>query len=140
VLCWEYWCFEMQMIRGRGAKVNDNVSGGQQAADEAVRRWISTMQSMADQIQRQQQAFQQMMQESINSYMQLLNTPPFYVSEQSQVQQASQRWMELAQQQQETFQQISQQWMEQARAQQQAFQQIVQQSLSTYMDLFRHSR
>jgi hypothetical protein len=139
----------MQMIRGREAKVNDNVSRGQQAADEAVRRWISTMQAMADQIQRQQQAFKQMMQESINSYMQLLNTPPFYVSEQWQegqqvtqqtFQQASQRWMELAQQQQETFQQISQQWMEQARAQQQAFQQIVQQSLSTYMDLFRHSR
>ena len=106
------------------------------------------MQSMADQIQRQQQAFQQMMQESINSYMQLLNTPPFYLSEQSEgqqatqqtFQQASQRWMELAQQQQETFQQISQQWMEQAQAQQQAFQQIVQQSLSTYVDLFRPSR
>ncbi len=107
------------------------------------------MQSMADQIQRQQQAFQQMMQESINSYMQLLNTPPFYVPEQPRegqqaaqqtFQQASQRWMELAQQQQETFQQISQQWMEQAQAQQQAFQQIAQQSLSTYMDLFRPSR
>jgi hypothetical protein len=111
--------------------VNDNVSGGQQAADEAVRRWISTMQSMADQIQRQQQTFQQMMQESINSYMQLLNTPSFYVSEQSQ---------EGQQAAQQTFQQISQQWMEQAQAQQQAFQQIVQQSLSTYMDLFRHSR
>jgi poly(3-hydroxyalkanoate) synthetase len=100
---------------------------------------------MADQIQRQQQTFQQMMQESINSYMQLLNTPPFYVPEQSQegqqaFQQASQRWMEQAQQQQETFQQISQQWMEQAQQQQQAFQQIVQQSLSTYMDLFRPSR
>jgi len=103
---------------------------------------------MADQIQRQQQTFQQMVQESINSYMQLLNTPPFYVSEQSQegqqatqqtFQQASQRWMELAQQQQQTFQQISQQWMEQAQ-QQQAFQQIVQESLSTYMDLFRPSR
>src|SRR3712207_8273927 len=48
------------------------------------------------------------LQESINSYMQLLNTPPFYVSEQSRegqqatqqtFQQASQRWMELAQQQ-----------------------------------------
>ena len=99
------------------------------------------MQSMADQIQRQQQTFQQMMQESINSYMQLLNNPPFYVSEQSQEgQQATQRWMELAQRQQQTFQQISQQWMEQAQQQQQAFQQIVQQSLSTYMDLFRPSR
>ncbi len=55
------------------------------------------MQSMADQIQRQQQTFQQMMQESINSYMQLLNTPPFYVSEQSQEgQQATQQTFQQA--------------------------------------------
>jgi 2-succinyl-5-enolpyruvyl-6-hydroxy-3-cyclohexene-1-carboxylate synthase len=81
--------------------------------------------------------------------MQLLNTPPFSLAEQSQegqqatqqtFQQASQRWMELAQQQQQTFQQISQQWMEQAQAQQQAFQQMVQQSLSAYTDLYRPSR
>jgi 23S rRNA A1618 N6-methylase RlmF len=31
---------------------------------------------------RQQQTFQQMMQESIDSYTQLLNNPPFYVSQQ----------------------------------------------------------
>ena len=71
------------------------------------------------------------MQESIASYSQLLNTPPFYVSEQSRdgqqarqqtFQQASHRWMELVQQQQQTFQQISQQWMEQAQTQQQAVQ------------------
>ncbi len=129
--------------------MTDNAARGQLAAEEVTRRWITTMQSVADQIQRQQQTFQQMMQESINSYMQLLNTPPFYLSEPSQedqqaaqqaFQQASQRWMELAQQQQQTFQQMSQQWMEQAQAQQQAFQQIVQQSLSTYTDLFRPSR
>ena len=106
------------------------------------------MQSMGDQIARQQQTFQQMMQEQMSSYIQLLNTPPFYVSQQPQqegqratgqtFQQASQQWMQLAQQQQQqTFQQMSQQWMEQAQAQQQAFQQVVQQSLSAYMDLFR---
>ena len=103
------------------------------------------MQSMANQIQRQQQSFQQMMQDSMNTYMQLLNTPPFSVAEQSQregqqatqhtFQQASQQWMELAHQQQQTFQQMSQQWMEQAQAQQQAFQRMVQQSLSTYTNL-----
>ena len=85
----------------------------------------------------------------MNTYMQFLNTPPFSLSEQSQegqqptqqtFQQASQRWMQLAQQQQQTFQQMSQRWMEQAQAQQQAFQQMVQESLSTYMDLFRPSR
>jgi len=108
------------------------------------------MQSMADQLQRQQQTFQQMMQESMNSYIQLLNTPPFYVSQQPQeegqratqqtFQQASEQWMQLAQKQQQTFQQMSQQWIEQAQQQQQTFQQIVQQSLTAYTDLFRPSR
>jgi hypothetical protein len=129
--------------------VSDNVSRGQQAAEEVARRWIATMQAMADQIQRQQQTFQQMVQESMNSYMQLLNTPPFYVSAQPQeeqratqqaFQQASQQWMQLARQQQQTVQQMSQQWMEQAQQQQQAFQQMVQQSLAAYADLFKPSR
>ena len=61
--------------------MSDNVSRGQQAAEEVARRWIATMQSMADQIQRQQQTFQQMMQDQMSSYIQLLNTPPFYVSQ-----------------------------------------------------------
>jgi poly(3-hydroxyalkanoate) synthetase len=127
--------------------VSDNFSRGEQAAEEVARRWIATMQSMGDQIARQQQTFQQMMQDQMSSYIQLLNTPPFYVSQQPQqegqratgqtFQQASEQWMQLAQQQQQTFQQMSQQWMEQAQAQQQAFQQVVQQSLSAYMDLFR---
>ncbi len=108
------------------------------------------MQSMADQLQRQQQTFQQMMQDQMSSYIQLLNTPPFYVSQPSEegsqratgqsFQQASEQWMQLAQQQQRTFQEMSQQWMEQAVTQQQAFQQVVQRSLNAYMDLFRPSR
>ncbi len=127
--------------------MSENISRGQQAAEEVARRWISTMQSMADQIQRQQQTFQQMMQDTMASYIQLLNTPPFYVSQPPQEEgqratgqafhQASEQWMELAQRQQQTFQQMSQQWMEQAVAQQQAFQQVVQESLSAYTDLFR---
>ena len=129
--------------------MSDNVSRGQQAADEVVRRWITTMQSIADQIQRQQHTFQQMMQDSMNSYMQLLNTPPFSVAEhspegqqatQQTFQQASQQWMDLAQQQQEAFRRMSQQWMEQAQTQQQAFQRMVQQSLSTYTNLLRPPR
>lgn len=129
-------------------KVSDNVYSGQQAAQEVAQRWITTMQSMANQIQGQQQTFQQMMQESMNTYMQLLNTPPFSLSEQSQegqqatqrtFQQASEQWMQQAQQQQQTFQQMSQQWMEQAQHQQQAFQQVVKQSLTAYTNLFRPS-
>ena len=127
--------------------MSDNVSRGEQAADEVARRWMATMQSMGDQLLRQQQTFQQMMQEQMSSYVQLLNTPPFYVSQQPQqegqratgqaFQQASEQWMALAQKQQQTYQEMSQQWMEQAQAQQQAFQQIVQKSLGAYTDLFK---
>ena len=129
--------------------MNNNLSRGEQAAEEVARRWISTMQAMADQIQRQQQTYQQMMQESMNSYIQLLNNPPFYVSQQPQKEQptsgetfyeASQKWVELAQKQQQTLQQMSKHWMEQTVQQQQSFQRIVQQSLKAYMDLFNPSR
>ena len=108
------------------------------------------MQAMGEQIQRQQQTLQQMMQDQMSSYVQLLNTPPFYVSQQPQEEgqraagqtfhQASEQWMKLAQQQQQSFQEMSQQWMEQAVAQQQAFQQVVQQSLTAYTDLFKPPR
>jgi uncharacterized membrane protein YgaE (UPF0421/DUF939 family) len=125
--------------------MTDNTSRGQQAAEEVAQRWIATMQSMADQIQSQQQTFQQMMQEMMDSYMQLLNTPPFSLPEQPQegqpaTQQATEQWMEIVRQQQQTFQQLSQQWMEQAQQQQQAFQQMVQQALRAYTDLIRPSR
>ena len=64
--------------------VSDNASRGQQATDEVAKRRISTMQAMGDQIQRQQQTLQQMMQDQMSSYVQLLNTLPFYVSQQPQ--------------------------------------------------------
>ncbi len=129
--------------------MTESANREEQAAAELAQRWIAAMQSMADQIQRQQQTFQQMMQESMSSYVQLLNTPPFYVSQQPQegqqapqqaLQQASRQWMQLVQQQQQTFQQLSQRWMEQAQQQQQAFQQMVQQSFSVYMNLFKPPR
>jgi hypothetical protein len=78
-----------------------------------ARRWMAAMQSMGDQLLRQQQTFQQMMQEQMSSYVRLLNTPPFYVSQQPQQEgqeatgQASQQWMALAQKQQQTYQQMS---------------------------------
>ncbi|HEU4493869.1 MAG TPA: hypothetical protein VFR69_06730 [Rubrobacteraceae bacterium] len=130
--------------------MSENTSRGQQAAEEIARRWIATMHTMADQIQRQQQTFQQLMQDTMASYVQLLNTPPFYVSQQPQEEgqlatgqtfhQASEQWMQLAQQQQQAFQEMSRHWMEQSVAQQEAFQQVVQQSLAAYTDLFKPSR
>ena len=112
--------------------MSDNVSRGQQAAEEVARRWISTMQAMADQIQRQQQTFQQMMQDQMSSYVQLLNTPPFYVSQQPQ--EEGQRATGQA------FHQASEMWMQLAQRQQQSFQEVAEKSLSAYMDLFKLPR
>jgi hypothetical protein len=103
-------------------------------AEDARAEWLSSMQSLAEQIQKQQQLSQQMTQELINTYMQLLNTPGSYLSGQAEqqqqtIQQTAQQWMEQAQQQQQTFQQ-------QAQQQQQSFQQMTQEVMSTYSKLF----
>src|SRR5215211_3130953 len=96
-------------------------------AEGARAEWLSAMQSLAEQIQKQQQTSQQMTQE-------LLNTPSSYLSGQAEqqqqtLQQTAQQWMEQAQQQQQTFQQ-------QAQEQQQSFQQMTQEVMSGYAELF----
>jgi ElaB/YqjD/DUF883 family membrane-anchored ribosome-binding protein len=99
-------------------------------AEGARAEWLSAMQSLAEQIQKQQQSSQQMIQELMNTYMQLLNTPGSYLSGQAeQQQQTIQQWMEQAQQQQQSFQQ-------QAQQQQQSFQQMTQEVLGSYSQLF----
>src|SRR5215203_506397 len=105
-----------------------------QSPEGARQEWLSAMQSLADQIQKQQQNSQQMIQELMNTYMQLLNTPGSYLSGQAEqqqqtLQQTAQQWMEQAQQQQQTFQQ-------QAQEQQQSFQQMTQEVLGSYAQLF----
>jgi hypothetical protein len=71
-----------------------------------------------------------MIQELMNTYLQLLNTPGSYLSGQAeQQQQTLQQWMEQAKQQQQTFQQ-------QAKEQQQSFQQMTQEVLGSYSQLF----
>jgi hypothetical protein len=102
--------------------------------EAAQAEWLSAMQSLAEQIERQQQNSQQMIQELMNTYMQLLNTPGSYLSGQAEqqqqtLQQTAQQWMEQAQQQQQTFQ-------EQAQQQQQSFQQMTQEVMSTYSQLW----
>src|SRR5215203_2623219 len=92
-------------------------------AEGAQAEWLSAMQSLAEQIQKHQQYSQQMTQELINTYMQLLNTPGSYLSGQ-------------AEQQQQTLKQTAQQWMEQAQQQQQSFQQMTQEMLGSYSQLF----
>jgi hypothetical protein len=68
-------------------------------AEGAQAQWLGAMQSLAEQIEKQQQYSQQMTQELMNTYMQLLNTPGSYLSGQ-------------AEQQQQTIQQTARQWME----------------------------
>src|ERR687896_1685266 len=103
-------------------------------AEGARAEWLSAMQSLAEQIQKQQQNSQQMSLELMNTYMQLLNTPGTYLSGQAEqqqqtLQQTAQQWMEQAQQQRQTFQQ-------QAQEQQQSFQQMTQEVLGSYAQLF----
>jgi len=103
-------------------------------AEGAQAEWLGAMQSLAEQIQKQQQNSQQMTQELMNTYMQLLNTPGSYLSGQAEqqqqtLQQTAQQWMEQAQQQRQTFQQ-------QAQEQQQSFQQMTQEVLGSYAQLF----
>jgi ElaB/YqjD/DUF883 family membrane-anchored ribosome-binding protein len=103
-------------------------------APEGAKEWLATLQSLAVQIQKQQQTSQQMVQELMDTYMQLLNTPGSYLSGQAEqqretFQQTAQQWVEQAQQQRQAFQQ-------QAQQQQQSFQQMVQESMSTYSQLF----
>jgi ATP-dependent Clp protease ATP-binding subunit ClpA len=114
------------------------MSGGVERAAEEARgtqaEWLGMLQTLAEQIQRQQQTSQQMVQEMMNTYLQLLNTPGSYVSGQAEqqqqtLQQTAQQWMEQAQQQQQAFQQ-------QAQQQRQAFQQMTQEVLSSYAQLF----
>jgi hypothetical protein len=94
-----------------------------QDAQGAQAEWLGAMQSLAEQIQKQQQTSQQMTQGLMNTYMQLLNTPGSYLSGQ-------------AEQQQQTLQQTARQWMEQAQQQQQSFQEMTQEVMSTYSQLF----
>jgi hypothetical protein len=103
-------------------------------AEGARAEWLSAMQSLAQQIQRQQQSSQQMIQELMNTYVQLLNTPSSYLSGQAEqqqqtLQQTAQQWMQQAQQQRQTFQQ-------QVQEQQQSFQQMTQEVLGSYSKLF----
>jgi hypothetical protein len=88
----------------------------------AQAEWLAMLQALAEQIHKQQQNSQQMVQEMMDTYMQLLNTPGSYLSGQAE--------------QQQTLQQTAQQWMEQAQQQQQAFQQMTQEVLSTVTQLF----
>jgi hypothetical protein len=105
----------------------------ERAPEEVRQEWLGMLESLAEQIHKQQQTSQQMIQQMMDTYLQLLNTPGSYLSGQAEqqqqtLQQTAQQWMEQAQQQRQTFQQ-------QAQQQQQAFQEMTQEVLSTYTQL-----
>jgi excinuclease UvrABC ATPase subunit len=106
----------------------------ERAPEEVRQEWLGMLESLAEQIHKQQQTSQQMIQQMMDTYLQLLNTPGSYLSSQAEqqqqtLQQTAQQWMEQAQQQRQTFQQ-------QAQQQQQAFQEMTQEVLSTFTQLF----
>jgi predicted transcriptional regulator len=112
-----------------------NASGSMDRGPQGAQaEWLGAMQSLAERIQKHQELSQQMTQELVNTYVQLLNTPGSYLSGQAEqqqqaLQQSAQQWMEQAQQQQQTFQQ-------QAQQQQQTFQQMTQDVVSAYSELW----
>ena len=55
-----------------------------QDAQGAQAEWLGMLQNLAEQIHKQQQTSQQMTQELMNTYMQLLNAPGSYVSGQAE--------------------------------------------------------
>src|ERR687894_438850 len=83
------WLGDTMMDRNAASSRMDHEAEG------AREQWLGAMRSLAEQIQKQQQYSQQMVQELTNTYMQLLNTPGSYVSGQ-------------AEQQQQTLQQMTQ--------------------------------
>jgi ElaB/YqjD/DUF883 family membrane-anchored ribosome-binding protein len=105
----------------------------ERAPEEVRQEWLGMLEGLAEQIHKQQQTSQQMIQEMMDTYLQLLNTPGSYLSGQAEqqqqtLQQTAQQWIEQAQQQRQTFQQ-------QAQQQQQAFQEMTREVLSTYTQL-----
>src|SRR5829696_5154122 len=93
------------------------------APEGAREEWLGVLQTLAEQIQKEQQTSQKMVQEMMDTYMQLLSTPGTYLAGQ-------------ADQQHQTVQQSAQQLMEQVHQQQQTFQQMTRQVLNTYTQLF----
>src|SRR5215204_7236015 len=105
----------------------------ERAPEEVRQEWLGMLEGLAEQIHKQQQTSQRMIQEMMDTYLQLLNTPGSYLSGQAEqqqqtLQQTAQQWIEQAQEQRQTFQQ-------QAQQQQQSFQQMTQEVLGSYAQL-----
>ena len=56
-------------------------TNGAGQVQEGAQQWLSMLESLTEQIQKQQQTFQQMAQETTNTFMQLFNIPTSYAQE-----------------------------------------------------------
>ena len=105
----------------------DSAKEGARAFDRRTSGLGSAVELWAEQAQQQHRALRKFVEGSFGSYMQLLNTPASYLSQQAENQQ---------QQLQQAFQQVAQQFVPQPQQQQQnfeQFQQMSQQWVGTYM-------
>ena len=60
--------------------MTENANTGWQAP-EGAQEWLNQMQNLGEQIQKQQQNAQQMLQDLMNTYMQMFNIPLSYAQE-----------------------------------------------------------
>ena len=108
-------------------QTGDVAKDGARALGRQAHGLGSAVELWAEQAQQQHNALRKFVEGSFGSYMQLLNTPASYFSQQAENQQ---------QQLQQTFQQIAQQFVPQPQHQQQnfeQFQQMTQQWVGSYM-------
>jgi hypothetical protein len=108
-------------------QTEDAAKDGARAFGRRANGLGSAVELWAEQAQHQHRALRKFVEGSMGSYMQLLNTPASYLSQQAENQQ---------QQLQQTFQQIAQQFVPQPQQQQQQFQefqQMSQQWVGSYM-------
>jgi hypothetical protein len=117
----------LRAAEGQVRETQDLARGGAEAFGRQAQGFGSVVELWAEQVQQQHRALRKFVEGSMNSYMQLLNIPASYISQQAEQQQ---------QQLQQTFQQVAQQFVPQPQQQQQQFeqfQQMTQQWVSSYM-------
>src|SRR5215210_5888105 len=108
-------------------QTEDAAKEGARAFGRRINGLGSAVELWAEQAQQQHNALRKFVEGSMGSYMQLLNTPASYLSQQAEQQQQTL---------QQTFQQLAQQFVPQPQQQQQnfeQFQQMTQQWVGSYM-------
>ena len=116
---------QIRVAEGQVKWTEDFAKDGARAFGRRANGFGSAVELWAEQAQHQHRALRKFVEGSFGSYMQLLNTPASYLSEQAENQQQ--------QQLRQTFQQLAQQFLPQSQQQQQQFQQMSEQWVGSYM-------